>query len=300
MLKDTHRQQRRNIYGWLLVAPLLIWAAFFVILPLLTAVRMSFYDQRSLLRPGPFVGLNLYLKMLTSTSVWNALKRSLEWTFTNLVLMNVLALGTALLLLQEFRGRDLLRTWMLVPWVLPTVVLAAIFRFMLNSSLGVVNYILQDVLHLASEPALFLASVSSAMPTLAAINSWKWFPFRTLMFLASLLTIPQELFDAAKVDGANIWHRFRWLMWPELLPVLAITSLLGGFQLFNDLAVVYVFTRGGPGEATLTLPMLLFEKAYLTWRPSEAAVLTVLMGIVLLAFTLVYFRVLPGEEREAR
>jgi len=179
------------------------------------------------------------------------------------------------------------------------VVLAVIFRFMLNSSLGVVNYIVKDVLHLTDKPVLFLASVSSAMPTLAAINSWKWFPFRALMFLASLLNISQDLFDAAKVDGANIWHRFRYLMWPELLPVVAITSLLGGFQLFNDLAIVYIFTGGGPGEATLTLPMLLYEKAYLTWRPSEAAVLTVLMGIVLLIFTIVYFRVRPGEEKEA-
>jgi multiple sugar transport system permease protein len=299
MLKHRRVQLRKDIYGWLLVAPLLIWAAFFVVSPLLSTIRMSFYDQRSLFKPGPFVGLSLYVKMLKSSSVWHALERSLHWTFSNLILMNVLALGTALLLFQEFRGRDLLRTWMLVPWVLPTVVLAVIFRFMLNSSLGVVTYIAKDVLHLTDKPVLFLASVSSAMPTLAAINSWKWFPFRALMFLASLLNISQDLFDAAKVDGANIWHRFRYLMWPELLPVVAITSLLGGFQLFNDLAIVYVFTGGGPGEATLTLPMLLYEKAYRTWRPSEAAVLTVLMGVVLIIFTLVYFRVRPGEEREA-
>lgn len=281
--------------GCVFALPLILFASFMLVYPLLSTIRLSFFDQRIIGTEAPFVGIDLYRKMLSSPEVFDALKRSLLWTFGNVVVNNTTALLVALLLFQRFRGHSLLESIILIPWVIPNVVSVIIWRYILHPTLGVANYLLVS-LGVLNDPLLFLADTTQAMPTIIGVNVWTYFGLRTLIILAALVGISEELFDAAKVDGANAFQRFKHVIWPAIVPVLAVVVLLGGFQTFNNVALVWLFTRGGPGVATTTLPVLIYQKAYLSWRTSEAAVLSVLMALVLMAVAWLYFRLSADED----
>lgn len=281
--------------GYILILPMMLWSAAILIYPLLSTVRISFFDQRILGTNAPFVGLANYAKMLSSSEVWAAFGRSLIWTFGNVIVNNTTAMVVALLLFQRFRGHSLVESLILIPWIIPNVVTAIIWRYMLHPTLGVINYLLLG-LGILDNPLMFLASKSQALSTLVGVNVWTFFGLRALIILAALVAIPEELFDAAKVDGANAFQRFIHIIWPAVLPVLAIVVLLGGFATFNKVALIWLLTRGGPSEATTTLPVLVYQKAYLTWRTSQAAVLSVLMAVLLAGVAWIYFRVRPLEE----
>lgn len=281
--------------GYLLALPMILWSSLVLIYPLVSTARLSFLDQRIIGTDAPFVGLALYKKVLASSEVHAALGRSLAWTFGNVIVNNTTAMVVALLLFQRFRGHSLLESLILIPWVIPNVVAAVMWRYMLHPTLGVVDYLILS-LGLVDEPLMFLADKSQALPTLIGVNVWTFFGLRALTILAALVGIPEELFDAAKVDGANAVQRFVHIIWPAVLPVLAIVVMLGGFATFNKVALIWLFTRGGPGEATTTLPILIYQKAYLTWRSSEAAVLSVLMALLLAIVAWAYLRLRPMEE----
>ena len=281
--------------GYLLALPMILWSSLVLIYPLASTARLSFFDQRIIGTDAPFVGLALYKKILTSSEVHEALRRSLMWTFGNVIVNNTTAMAVALLLFQRFRGHSLLESLILIPWVIPNVVAAVMWRYMLHPTLGVVDYLILS-LGIVNGPLMFLADKSQALPTLIGVNVWTFFGLRTLVILAALVGIPEELFDAAKVDGANAVQRFVHIIWPAVLPVLAVVAMLAGFLTFNEVALIWLFTRGGPGDATTTLPILIYQKAYLTWRSSEAAVLSVLMALLLALVAWAYLRLRPMEE----
>lgn len=278
--------------GYLLVIPMLLWTIGIVIYPLLSTIRLSFFDQRVVVGEGAYVGLALYRKMLLSREVWDAFVKDLAWTFGSFAVNNTVAMLVALLLWEKFRGANLLRTLVVIPWIVPGVITAIMWRWMLGPTLGVVNQILVRV-GLLTKPLLFLASAQQAIPTIVGVNVWTHFGFRALIILAALFGIPEELFDAAKVDGANAFQRFRHITLPGVLPVLAIVALLGAFMTFNNVSTIWLLTAGGPGTATTTLPILIYQKAYLTWRVSEAAVLSVMMAVLLGVVAAIYFKFSP-------
>jgi multiple sugar transport system permease protein len=289
---------RRGTLGLLLIAPALSLLAAVLAWPLLSAILLSFRDVRVVGSEGPFVGWANYAKVLSDPAFWRAAQLSLVWVAANAALQTVLALAAALILNQSFPGVRIARTWIILSWIVPTVVVVMIWRWLFSTSGGVVNPALMG-LGLIDRPVGFFATPWTAFATLVLINSWRWFPFITLMLLAGLTRIPQELIEAARVDGAGPWKRFTRITWPLLAPTLTVLLVIGTLLSFNVFDVIWLMTAGGPAGGTRTLPVLIYETAFRGYRISEAATIAVMATLLLMAFAVFATRrlALSGEER---
>ncbi len=285
--------------GYLFVAPLLLWLAGAILYPLLSAVYLSVQDVKVIGTGGAFVGLDNYVAVLRASRFWEALWRSLGWVLFNAILQTILAFITALILKQNFRGRDVARSWVILPWIVPTVVVVVIWRWLLNASGGIINYVLLS-LGLVDQAVGFFGSGGMAYTSVIAINSWRWFPFITVVLLAALLRIPQELYDAAAVDGASPGQQFVRITLPSLQPVLFVLGLVGTLLSFNVFDVIWLLTGGGPAGATTTLPVLIYETAFKQYRLSQAAAMSVIVGLILLLFAALFIRLMAPPVEEER
>lgn len=289
---------RQGTLGLFLIAPALALLAAVLAWPLLSAILMSFQDVRVVGSDGPFIRLANYEKVLADPAFWRAAKLSLIWVVANAVVQTALALAAALVLNQRFRGVKIARTWIILSWIVPTVVVVMVWRWLFSTSGGVVNPALVG-LGLADRPVGFFATPWTAFATLVFINSWRWFPFITLMMLAGLTRIPTDLIEAARVDGAGPWKRFTRITWPLMAPTMTVLLVIGTLLSFNVFDVIWLLTSGGPAGATRTLPVLIYETAFKGYRISEAATIAVLATALLMAFAVFATRklALSGDER---
>ena len=235
--------------------------------------------------------------MLGDGRFWRALLRSLVWVAGNAAVQTLAALGAALILNQQFPGVRLARTWIILGWIVPTVVVVIIWRWLLSTSGGMINPLLVQA-GVIDRPVGFFASRESAMTTLILINSWRWFPFTTLMLLAGLTRIPGELYEAARIDGAGAVKRFTRITWPLLQPTLLVLGVVGTLLSFNVFDVIWLLTAGGPAQATQTLPVLIYETAFKGYRLSEAAAVSVITSLLLMAFAVAATRAMAADEAE--
>lgn len=289
---------RQGTLGLFLIAPALALLAAVLAWPMLSAFVMSFQDVRVVGSDGPFIGFANYEKVLADPAFWRAAKLSLVWVVANAVVQTALALAAALILNQRFRGVQIARTWIILSWIVPTVVVVMIWRWLFSTSGGVVNPALMG-LGLTERPVGFFATPWTAFATLVFINSWRWFPFITLMMLAGLTRIPADLLEAARVDGAGPWKRFTRITWPLLAPTMTVLLVIGTLLSFNVFDVIWLLTSGGPAGATRTLPVLIYETAFRGYRISEAATIAVLATVLLMTFAVFATRklALSGDER---
>jgi multiple sugar transport system permease protein len=288
------RARSEAIVGGLMVAPVLVWLAATILYPLGAAVVLSLRDVRVIGSDGGFVGLGNYADVLGSARLWAALGRSAIWVAGNAVLQTLLALGTALLLNQRFRGVGAVRVWVILSWIVPTIVVVIIWRWLLGTSGGVVNYALVS-LGLTDRPVGFFAGPGSAMTSLIVINSWRWFPFVAVMLLAGLQRIPTDLYEAAAIDGATSWQRFRRITWPLLQPTMLVLGVVGTLLSFNVFDIIWLTTAGGPSGATQTLPVLIYETAFKSYRLSQAAAMSVLVSALLMTLAAILTRALAPK-----
>jgi multiple sugar transport system permease protein len=288
------RNRSEAIAGMLMVAPVLIWLAATILYPLGAAVAISLRDIRIIGSDGGFVGLGNYQDVLQMARLWAALGRSLVWVAGNAVLQTLLALGTALLLNQRFRGVRLVRVWVILSWIVPTIVVVIIWRWLLGTSGGMVNHLLVS-LGLTDRPIGFFAGPGSAMTSLVVINSWRWFPFVAVMLLAGLQRIPADLYEAAAIDGASPWQRFRRITWPLLQPTMLVLGVVGTLLSFNVFDIIWLTTAGGPSGATQTLPVLIYETAFKSYRLGQAAAMSVLVSLLLMTLAVLLTRALAPK-----
>jgi multiple sugar transport system permease protein len=279
----------RNLYGYLFVLPILLWLGGTILYPLISAVVLSFQDVGIIGTGGEFVGLENYVDLLTSERFWEAGWRSLVWVFGNALIQTILAFITALALKQVFPGQQIARTWIILSWIVPTVVVVVIWRWLLNASGGFVNYALVS-LGIIPRAIGFFSSGDSAMTSVILINSWRWFPFLAVIILAGLQSIPDDLYDAAAVDGASTIQQFWHITFPGLQPILFVLGLVGTLLSFNVFDVIWLLTGGGPSSATTTLPVYIYETAFRKYSLSEAAAMSVVVSIFLLIFAVVFIR----------
>jgi multiple sugar transport system permease protein len=278
-----------------LVAPAMLMLAATLAWPLVQAVQFSMQDVRVIGSPGAFVGLDNYRRALGAGSgFWSAAGLSLVWVVANAVLQTVLALAAALVLNEKFPGVRVARTWIIVTWIVPTVVVVVIWRWLLSTSGGMINPLMMQA-GIVERPVGFFATPWTAMASLVFINSWRWFPFIALMILAGLTRIPDELYEAARLDGANAWQRFRRITWPLLAPTLGVLAVIGTLLSFNVFDIIWLLTSGGPAGGSRTLPVLIYETAFKGYRLSEAATISVLATVLLMAFAIVATRALDRD-----
>lgn len=290
---------RRTLFGYLYVAPLLVWLALTIAYPLLSTVILSLQDIRIIGTEGSFVGIDQYRTILTSDAFWSSTGRSVVWVLGNGLAQTLAAFIAALLLREAFPGVRIARVWIILSWIVPTVVVVIIWRWMLSASGGIVNYALVSF-GVVERPIGFFSTGTSAFTSVILINAWRMFPFMTVIMLAGLMRIPEELYESAAVDGANAWQKFRHITLPGLQPVLFVIGLLGTLMSFNTFDVIWLLTGGGPAGSTTTLPVLIYDTAFKQYRLSRAAAMSVVTGILLLVFALTFIRLMSprAEEQE--
>lgn len=290
---------RRNAsLALLLITPALTALGATLAWPLVSSIGLSFYDVRSVGSQGGWIGLANYQKILTSDIFWRSSWLSLLWVISNAVLQTVLALAAALILNQNFPGMRIARTWIIVTWIVPTIVVVMIWRWLFSTSGGMINPLLM-MTGLVDRPVGFFSTPESAFATLVFVNSWRWFPFIALMMLAGLSRIPRELYEAARVDGAGPVMCFLRITWPLLAPTLTVLLIIGTLLSFNVFDIIWLLTAGGPAGATRTLPVLIYETAFKSYRLSEAAAIAVCATIFLMGFAVLATRSLAasGDQR---
>jgi multiple sugar transport system permease protein len=283
--------------AFVFVAPALLFLLVVLGWPLVQAVIFSFQDIGIIGSEGHFVGLANYASVLGGADFWSAFGRSVIWVVGNAVVQTVLALATALILNQKFPGLRVARIWIILTWIVPTVVVVIIWRWLLSTSGGMINPLLMEA-GIIDRPVGFFATRRSAMITLILINSWRWFPFTALMMLAGLTRIPGDLYEAARIDGAGALQRFAHVTWPLLQPTLVVLAIIGTLLSFNVFDVIWLMTAGGPSEATETLPVLIYETAFKGYRLSEAATISVVTSIILMLFAFIATRAMTASERD--
>ena len=272
-------QRQEVVLGWALLAPVLAVMAVLVIWPFMTAVWIAFTDK-AIGYAGAWVGLANFAEVISSPRFLRSLQNSLVFTAASVAIKFVLGMAMALVLNQTFRGRNVLRAFFLIPWVLPAFVGYMIWRWLYDPLQGLLNYALTD-LGLVKYPLEFLSSPATAMPSVILAHVWRSFPFYGLAFLAGLQNIPAEQYEAAAVDGANAWQRFRYITLPGLRHVIIVVVMLSTIWTFNAFEPVYLLTGGGPADATMVYTLLAYQMGIVNMRLGEAAAVPVLILPVL-------------------
>ncbi|RAH99298.1 ABC transporter permease [Acuticoccus sediminis] len=261
--------------------------------PAIYAVSLSFYDAPSLTSEPQWVGLAKYAAVLQSAEFWNALWNGIVYAGLSIVLQVVLGIGFALLLNQRFFGRTLLRGVAFLPYLLPTVIAVLTFKWMVDGSLGIVTITMDD---LGLPPIYWFETETASMVSVILISVWLWTPFVTTTFLAGLQTVPQQLYEAARVDGAGPIRRFFHVTLPSLRPILTVIILLRSVWMFNKFDVIWLTTQGGPLGATEHLPVLSYRKAFTLYDIGSGAAVATLSFVVLMAVVSLYFLLFPMEK----
>jgi multiple sugar transport system permease protein len=273
---------------WLLLGPALLAAGLVVLLPVAQTAWLSLH-QAVLTRPRqrPFVGLDNYAALLVDPLFWESLRNSFVWVAGAVGLQFALGFAAALLLNRSFWWRSAARALIVVPWALPSVIIGLTWSWMLDFNLGILNQI-GVRWGLLAEPVAWLARPETAMPAVILALVWQGFPFFTVTILAGLQAIPQELYEAARVDGAGRWQLFRHVTLPGLAGVIATALLLRMIWVANSLDVILVMTGGGPGTATHTLPLYAFLKAWSGLDFGYGSALAMVLTLLLLGVVMAY------------
>jgi multiple sugar transport system permease protein len=267
---------------WLLLAPALLITGLYVLFPVAQALSMSLhYVNLFHPRTRPFVGLTNYLNALSDPVFWRSLLNSFIWVFGSVSMQFLLGFGAALLLNRSFAWRGLARALVIVPWALPSVIIGLIWTWMLDFNLGIVNA-LSTRLGLISSPIAWLSRPDTAMVAVMLAVVWQGFPFFAVTLLAGLQGIPAELYEAASLDGASAAGKFWHVTLPGLAGVIATALLLRMIWVANSLDLILVMTGGGPGTATLTLPLHAMLTAWSGGNYGKGSALAIILTLILL------------------
>jgi multiple sugar transport system permease protein len=256
-------------------------------------VAISFTNW-DLLRPPQFVGTDNYQRLITDGEFWQSLLVTTYYVLLNIPVQTFLALGLAVMM-DRLTKSVLLRGVLILPWLMPNVVVALIWLWMLDPSLGVVNQIL-GVFGIPRQP--FLGSPSEAMPAIAWMNIWRHMGYTALLFFAGLQTIPQSVYEAAAIDGANEGRVFWSITLPLLRPVMVfvlVTTVVGSFQIFDTIAVT---TKGGPVNATKVVNWYIYDFAFSRFQMGYATTLAVALFAILIVATLLQMRYLRAGQSD--
>jgi multiple sugar transport system permease protein len=278
---------RPAIAGWLFAAPALGVIAVFFLLPVLAAFALSLtdFDIYALADPGNlrFVGLGNYIGLLQDPLFWKALGNTLYFVGAGVPLSVAVSLGAALLLNSKLgMFKPFFRTALFAPVVTTVVAVAVIWRYLFHTRYGLVNWGLSG---LGIEPVDWLGDQRWAMPTIILFAVWKNFGYNMIIFLAGLQAIPEDLYEAARIDGASRWRQFLHVTLPMLGPTLLLVGILtlaGYFQLFAE---PYVMTQGGPLQSTVSVLYLMYEQGFKWWNLGNASAVAFLLFVLMVAAT---------------
>ncbi|HMG48650.1 MAG TPA: sugar ABC transporter permease [Allosphingosinicella sp.] len=283
----------RSLAGWVFAGPALIMLGLFFFVPVLLAFALSLtnFDLYSLADFGNtrFVGFANYAELVRTPLFWNALGNTFYFVIAGVPLSIGLSLGAAMLLNGGIgRLAGTFRTALFAPVVTTLVAVAVIWRYLLHTRYGMINYGLEAI---GLDPVDWLGDPRSAMPAIILFAVWKNFGYNMVILLAGLQTIPTDLYEAARIDGANGWQRFVHVTLPALGPMLLLVGVLtiaGYFQLFAE---PYVMTQGGPTESTVSVLYFMYDQGFKWWNLGFASAVAFALFLIMIVFTLVQYRI---------
>jgi multiple sugar transport system permease protein len=285
----------------LFLLPSFIGFVVFYAIPALRGFYLSFTDFDLLRNSGDWVGVDNYKAMLQDTLFWNALWITFKYVIINISIQTVLALAIAVLM-HRLTQSVVVRSIVLIPWLIPNAVLALLWMWMLDPNLGIINHWL-DAIGIGSQG--FLGSESQVIPTIAGMNIWKNMGYTALLLFGGLVMIPKSFYEAASLDGASEWRMFRTITLPLLRPVLAlvlVVTVIGSFQVFDTIQIATAGigggNPGGPGNSSRVLYMYIFQQAFEFNALGYASALAVGLIMLLVIVAFIQMRLLRADESD--
>jgi multiple sugar transport system permease protein len=280
---------REALAAYLFLAPFIIFFLVFVVRAVVSAVGMSFYDWQILRQTRPYVGLGNYKEIFGDYVWWTAVKNTLIFMFLTVAGTTTLALSAAVAVTRPIRGAGFFRVVLYMPTLLSVGVVGLIWVWLLSTQYGIINYGLSFV---GIEPINWLGDANLVMPALSLTTIWWGFGFPMLIFIAGLQGIPEQLYEAARIDGANGRQLFWYITLPLLRPTIlfvTVTGVIAHFQVFGQ---PFIITTGGPGRASYTVIYYLYEMAWRAFRMGYGSAVAVTLALMIAIVTIVQFRVL--------
>lgn len=301
MTGTVRTSQRSNWFSswnsYLFVLPALVFMAVFIVFPIIYNITLSFQDVNVYNLKGEhhFIGLSNYAKSLQDPVFYISLKNSFIFTVLSIFFQFSIGFALALFFNMRFPGRSLFRSLMLLAWMLPVVITGAVFQWMLSGDYGVLNYILQS-LGLISKPYNWLSEANTALLGTIVANIWIGIPFNMIILLSGLQTLPAQLYEAAKLDGAGKLLQFKHITLPLMKPTILVLLMLGIIYTFKVFDLIFIMTAGGPVNASTVLPIYAYQLSFGTFEFSQGAAVSMMMFVILIAVAVVYLKMMNKEE----
>lgn len=287
------KELRKQLPNYLFILPHFFFFALFLLFPIFRGLQISAYDWKIMLKEQQFIGLENYQALMKDRIFWESLRHTANFVLITVTINIVLGLLVATGLKHSFFGRDFLRVLFYAPGILSVSVLGIIGIRIWDTQLGIVNYF---VTTLMGGPRIsWLGNPDIVIPALAITTVWWTFGFPMLVFLAGLQNIPETLYEAAKIDGANSWQSFRYITIPLIMPTLlfvTVTQFIAHMQVF---AQPYIISGGGPGNASRTAVMYLYETAWKFFRFGYASSIAVVLAVIMIVVTVIIFSLMRGR-----
>jgi multiple sugar transport system permease protein len=288
----------RSATPYFLILPSFLMAAFIILWPLKEIVELATHDVNRFGILRDFSGLATFRALLTDPDFIAAIWRTLIWTAGVVLGTLLVSVPIALILNDDFYGRGLARVIIMLPWAVSLTMTAIVWRWALNGESGMLNSGLME-LGLIGTNIPWLARAATAFPVQILIGILVSIPFTVTIFLGGLSSVPDELYDAAAIEGANRWQQFRFITLPLLRPFVNIAFVLNTIYVFNSFPIIWATTQGGPANSTDILVTYLYKAGFRLGKLGEAAAVSVIMFAILLVFTIIYVRLAMREEKHA-
>lgn len=294
-------QQREQRQAWVLLAPMLLVMFLLTGWPLFRTIWLSFTDAALIGSDGAanLIGFDNYLYALTDPDFVASIGRTLYFTVVSVVIEGVIGVLVALLLNQRFYGRNILRVLVILPWALPTIVNAMMWRLNFNPDYGSINALLTQ-LGVMDHYRSWLGTPTSALNAVMLADIWKNYPLVTLLVLAAMQSIPDDLYEAARLDGASALRRFRAITLPAIAGPLSVALVLRTIDAFKIFDIIYVMTRGGPVDSTKTLSFFVYQESFSYLRAGSGAAYAILMTLMCSLLIAIYMLMLLRQRRRSK
>lgn len=279
-------EKKKYLFAMAFTLPAAVFSLILIVYPLFQTIKLSFQNAKFFGGIGNIdssLTLNNYSKLLGNKLFWESLSRSIIFTAIALSISFVLGLSLALLLNKKFHFQKLFRTLILLSWPIPGVAVSLLFIWLFDSNFGIINSILHNM-GIISSNVKWTSSGSTAAVTVITATIWKSYPFFVLTLLAGLKGIPEDMYEAASIDGANWWRKLTKITIPALNSVIVTSLLLNGLWIFRNFDLIYSITGGGPNRSTETLPLLLYNEAFKYYNIGYASAIGVVSLIICSSF----------------
>ncbi len=291
--KISRAKQKSMLTPYGFVSPASLTILILVVYPILYGIYISFFDT-NLVNKWKFVGLRYYLQALTDASFLHSLEKTMIFTVAVVAGHFVLGFIFASVLNMNIRFRTIFRGILILPWLFPDVVIAYLFKWILNTQGGIVNELLLHI-GLISEPVGWLSTSATAFPCVILVSIWKGYPLVMVQILAGIQTISTDMYEAAEIDGANMWQRFRYITLPALKPILTTILILDTVWVFKQFTMIWLMTSGGPGSTTMVSAIEIYKNAFSYFKYGLASAQSVYILVICYLIGVVFRRLLRDD-----